>query len=376
MSEPAPILTHGVGSLVHAEDGRTFVDLSMGFGAAFLGHANPRVTAALAAAASRFWSNGRRPTAARGRVEARLGEIVPSGMRLAGLYSTGMEVAEFAMRVAATHTGRRAFAGFSRSMHGKSAMTAALCWENAALRPGHLHTLRFVAEADEAAILADLESLLRTGEIAALFVEPIQGSNAAHEASIPFYDRAIALCRENGTLCVFDEILTGLHRTGTRYYADRLLQFPDLMLFAKSIGNGFPVAALALAEHIPIRPEATPHSTFSGGELALAAIEGTLAALDELDMKARVATIEATVRSVLGNLPPAVGTLRGRGALWCLELGADSRPDEVLRRILGAGLLVTSAGRAIRLLPAATIDPRLLAESCEKIREACAKVGE
>lgn len=371
-----PILSHGNGSVVFTEDGRTLVDLAMGFGAAFLGHSHPVVTASLQQQAGLLWSSGRNPTPAKARVEALLSALLPPGLRLGGLYSTGMEAAEFAMRVAATHTGRDGFAGFERSMHGKSAMTAALCWANAPLRPENLHTLPFVWDAGEAEILEALDRLLGTKRIAALFVEPIQGSNAAHEASIDFYQRAIALCREHGTLCVFDEILTGLYRTGTRFYVDRLHGPPDMMLFAKCMGNGFPVSALAVGERIPIRPEASPGSTFSGNPLAAAAIDGTLAAMSRLEMGRCVASIEGIVRSTLGQLQPAGAILRGRGALWCLQLGDRIDLEVSLDRIRRDGLLVTCAGRSIRLLPAATIDPQLLKESCEKIARACAAASE
>jgi len=370
-----PVLSRGSGSLVSTEDGRTLVDLAMGFGAAFLGHAHPAVTTSLQEQAGRVLSCGRIPTARTARVDALLSALLPPGLRPGGLYSTGMEVAEFALRVAATHTGRSEFAGFAQSMHGKSAMTAALCWRNAPLLPNNLHVLPFVAEAGEGEILDALARLLRTQRVAALFVEPIQGSNAAREASLDFYRRAIDLCHEHGSLCVFDETLTGLHRTGTTFYVDRLHQPPDMLLFAKCMGNGFPVSALALGEHIRVRAEALPGSTFSGNALALAAVEGTLTAMGTLPMAERVASIETIVRSALGQLQEAGATLRGRGALWCLEFDDAIRLQNVHAAVRDAGLLVTCGERFIRLLPAATIEPQLLQESCEKIARACALAG-
>src|SRR5690349_2887740 len=110
------VFTHGEGSLVHTQDGRTLVDLAAGFGAVFLGHAHPEVTSRLQAQAERMLASGRNPTAGDARVAALLGSLMPAGLRPAGLYSTGMEVAEFSLRVAATHTGRNEFAGFARSM--------------------------------------------------------------------------------------------------------------------------------------------------------------------------------------------------------------------------------------------------------------------
>jgi acetylornithine/succinyldiaminopimelate/putrescine aminotransferase len=366
-----PVLSHGSGSVVQAADGRTLVDLTMGFGAAFLGHSHPEVTRRLQEQAGRMLACGRLETPAQARVEALLRAWLPSGLRPAGLYSTGMEVAEFALRVAAVQTGRGEFAAFSHGMHGKSAMTAALCWPNAPVRPGNAHVLPFVAQAAEGEILEALEGLLRTRRLAALLVEPIQGSNAGHEAPAGFYDRAIELCRAHGTLCVFDEILTGLHRTGPRFYVDGLREPPDILLYAKCLGNGFPVSGIALGERVEVAPGALPGSTFSGNPMALAAVEGTLTAMGGLELPARVAAIEATVRAALEPVQGKGVTLRGRGALWFLEFGDRAGMQRALAAIGDAGVLVTGGERFIRLLPAATIEPSLLQEACATIAGAC-----
>ena len=370
----APVLARGEGSLLHTEDGKTLIDLATGFGAVYLGHAHPEVTARLQQQAARLLASGRNPTAAEARVAALLGALLPPGMVSGGIYSTGMEVVEFALRVAAVHTGRAEFAGFAKSMHGKSAMTAALGWHNAPLRPGNTHLLPFVAQEPEEDILAQLGELLRTRPVAALLVEPIQGSNAALEASLDFYRRAMDLCREHGTLCVFDETLTGLYRAGTRFYVDLLQRTPDMLLFAKCLGNGFPVSSIALAPSIAIRGDALPGSTFSGNPMALAAVEGTLTAMGALAMEERVAAIEKTMRASL----EAVGsrgdiTLRGRGALWAIEFDDKERMRRAYAAVREAGILVTCADRFIRLLPAATIEADMLREACGKIARACAR---
>lgn len=365
------MISHGEGSRVYTEDGARLVDLATGFGAAFLGHSHPGVTRSLQEQAARLLASGRNPTAMAARVEKRIAALLPPGLWPAGIYSTGMEVAEFAMRVAAVHTGRAEFAGFARSMHGKSGMTAALSWRNAPLRPGNVHVLPFVDEAPEGEVLDALDGLLRGRRIAALFVEPIQGSNAAHEASAPFYRRAIDMCREHGTLCVMDETLTGLHRTGPRFYVEGLGNLPDMLLFAKCLGNGFPVSSAAVREDIRIGPEALPGSTFSGNPMALAAIEGTLDAMAAIPMRERVAAIDTRVRTGLARLPAGV-TLRGHGALWCLDLGDRERMQRVHAAMRAEGLLVTCGDRFIRLLPAVTIEASLLDECCEAIRRACA----
>lgn len=300
-----------------------------------------------------------------------LSALLPGSMVSAGLYSTGMEVSEFAMRVAATHTGRTAFAGFAKSMHGKSAMTAALCWRNAPIRPELMHLLPFVDEMPEDALLDQLEALLASRKVAALFIEPIQGSNHAHEASAGFYGQAIGLCRMHGTLSVFDETLTGLYRSGPAFYCRGLNALPDVLLFAKSLGNGFPLASIALHPEVLVQAGALPGSTFSGNAMALAAVEATLGAMQALPMGDLVAAIEAMVLGMRPALAGAGVTLRGRGALWCIELETADRARRAHAATRAAGLLMSCTDRSLRLVPAATIDSALLREACDKIVQAC-----
>ena len=371
MASEAPVFSHGSGSDIYTLAGERRLDLLMGFGSAFLGHAHPLVTAKLQEQAGRLWNCARLATDGRLRVDALLAELLPQGLRMGGFCSSGMEAAEFAMRVAATHTGRSHFAGFSHSMHGRSAMTAGLCWENAPLHPDKLHRLPFIDEAGEGAILDQLGDLLRKRHVAALFVEPIQGSHLAYEASEDFYRKAMALCRENGTLCVFDEILTSLYRTGTTFHFDRLGELPDVLLFAKNMGNGFPISAVAVGRDIAIRAGAFPGSTFSGNPLAMAAIEGTLTAMRGLPMGALVERLGQTIAATLAPLKGCGVTLRGRGALWCLDLGDRIRKEEAIAAVHDAGVLIGSVGGVIRLLPAANLDPARLQEACGHIVRAC-----
>lgn len=365
------VLTHGDGSLVHTDDGRVLVDLELGFGAAFLGHNRPEVTASLQEQAGRLMSSGRHGSVRMNRIEAHLSRLLPQGLQLAGLYSTGMEVAEFALRIAATQTQRAEFVGFARSMHGKSTMTAALCWQNAPLRPGGLHVLPFVADAAPADILQALRELLAGQRVAAVLLEPIQGSNFGHEAPVDFYDEVIRLCREAGTLSVLDETLTGLYRTGPAFYAHRLQHSPDVLLFAKSLGNGFPVAALALRQPLTVLPAALPGSTFSANPMALAAVDVTLSVMQGLPLSDHVAGIEGTVLSMQQPLAQAGVQLRGRGALWCMEFQDAERCQRVHAALRAQGLLISCTSRGLRLVPAATIDPALLAQVCLKIVRAC-----
>ena len=366
-----PDISHAAGSRVVTADGRSMIDLVSGFGAVFLGHCHPKIVARLQAQLGRVWACARYPHAPLAEAQQAIETLLPEGYAFGGMGSTGMEIAEFAMRIAARHTGRREFVGFASSMHGKSSLTAALGWHNAPVGSAQAHLLPFVGTASEEEILERLSALLGGGTIAAVFVEPIQGSNGGHEASIGFHERLIEACRAHGTLVVYDEILTGLHRTGSCFYADRLAQQPDLLLFAKAMGHGFPASALALRAPLQVTPDSLPGSTFSGNPLAAAAVAATLHEMALLDMPAQVARIERTVRAAFAERPELGVALRGRGALWVLEGGPGMRLAEAVAAIARSGVLVSSHGRCIRLLPAATIAQPELEDACARIAEAC-----
>jgi acetylornithine/succinyldiaminopimelate/putrescine aminotransferase len=350
--------------------GHRLIDLFSANGAAFLGHAHPRIAQALKQQLDAVWLTGGLPTdagdAARQALEARL----PSGLRLAGLYTTGMEAAEFAMRMARVHTGRPSFVGFDRSMHGKSLATAALGWANAPTVP-IVHRLPSFADQPPAQVLQQLEDCLRQHPVAAVFLEPILGSGGGHVAPEGWCAELIALCHSHGALVVADEILCGVHRTGP-FLAHAPMRAdcagPDLLLLGKGLGNGFPVAAVAARADIACTAAMLPGSTYAGNPLAARAVAATLAELPAVDAQARVAAIAEAVQGALTGVGGVV--LRGRGALWMLEVASAPRAQSLARRLYRQGVFVSCTAQYLRILPAATIAPAHLAQALAAVREA------
>lgn len=366
-----PVLSHGKGSAVFTLDGTRLTDLMNGYGAVFMGHCDDTIAAAMKAQADRLWSCGRCPTEIFSAASKAVEALLPGDLELGGFYSTGMEAAEFAMRVAARHTGRREFVAFSRSMHGKSVATAALSWTNVAVGVNGIQALPYIDVVGEDEVLAGLSRHLQAHPVAAVFVEPIQGSNSGHAGSAHFHADLMALCRRHGALCVFDEILTGLYRTGPVFVAAELSTLPDIILFGKSMGNGFPVSAVALQANIVVTADCLPGSTFAANPLACAAVLATVRAMQASDLPSRVRAIESVVRHRFADLGVSGVTLRGRGALWLLELAPSSDLDAVARQVLGAGVLIGGAARSVRLLPGAMIDLAELDRACALIAKAC-----
>lgn len=367
-----PRIVRAQNDLLHDSDGRCYIDLFSAHGAAWLGHRPPAVEARLREQLAQVWLTGRLPTPAFVEAQAKLTALFPAGHALSALYSTGMEAAEFALRLARVATGRREVIGFSGSMHGKSLATANLGWgdPDGATLPS-VQRLPFPPHAPEGEVLAALAERLKSRCVAAVFVEPIQASAGGHAATPDFLTGVHALCRDSGTLLVFDEILTGFHRTGPRFCFSEHAFVPDVVLLGKALGSGFPVATVVSNSRHAIVPAMLPWSTFAGNPLAATAVAATLDAMAEIDLPGLVDGIE---RAVLRAVAPLAGTgieVRGRGALWVIELPAKADIEQVVARVFERGVALGFNGRQIRILPAATIDPARLARAVDVIVKEC-----
>jgi 4-aminobutyrate aminotransferase/(S)-3-amino-2-methylpropionate transaminase len=366
-----PLIVRAQNDLLWTDSGEQLVDLFSAYGTNWLGHCHPVVTAAVSAQLAGPWSLGGLRHTAADRAHAALERFCPAYLQPAGLYSTGMEVAEFAMRVARVLTGQNGVIGFARSMHGKSAATSNLSWDNGdAFVLPHLYRAPFVDTHTEVEILDGVERELASGRIGAVFVEVLQGSNGGREASPAFYAMLAALAHRHGALLVCDEILTGFYRTGARFRYETHGLKPDLVLFGKACGNGFPVSGMLARTGIAITPAMLQGSTFSGNPLASAAVASTLEVLSSLDPVAMVAAIAACVEARLGWLrshPAAL--LRGCGAVWFIELPNPAMAAGIVRESYRRGVCIGYYGRFLRLLPAMTIAPANLERACGVLAE-------
>jgi 4-aminobutyrate aminotransferase-like enzyme len=354
---------------------RELVDLFSGNGTVWLGHANRSIARRLASQARKIWITGGLQTPVHLEAASAIERFFPSTHRVAGIYSTGMEAAEFAGRMARVATGKPGVVGFEKSMHGKSLGTAYLGWENRYYgQLPHFHRLPFVATHDEGDILDRLTATLRAHPVAVVFIEPMQGSGGGHSASDAFYREVQARCRQFGTLLAFDEILTGFYRTGTPFYFSSLDFIPDLVLIGKAMGNGFPVSGVVARKDIPVGKDALPGSTYAGNPLACAAIAATLEQLCKLRPVDKVASIEKTIWKALAPVRELGLHPRGRGAMWIVELPAAADPQAVALRLYERGVFVSYTGRILRLLPAVTIVPDRLRAACAIVQKELSRV--
>lgn len=364
-SELARIVSASHDTLTDAR-GHRLIDLFSANGAALLGHAHPQIAEAIKAQLDGVWLTGGLPTPAYDLAKAALEALLPDSLGLAGFCTTGMEAAEFAMRMARVHTGRTDFVGFSNAMHGKSAATAALSWDNAqALQ--HVHRLPSLRPDSQAEVLAQVAQCLRTHPVAAVFVEPVMGTGGGYVASADFCDQLMLLCRANGALLVMDEILTGFYRTGPLWAFLELREQPDMVLLGKAMANAFPASAVVARRDIRCLPAMLPGSTYAGNPLAATAISATLRAFSLMDMPAMVGAISHTVQRYLSDIPGAV--LRGRGALWMIETSSPLQARQLAETLYVRGVFISYTGKYLRLLPSATIEAEHLSRACQLLRD-------
>ena len=355
----------GRNDLLFDEGGKPYIDLHAGFGAVFMGHCHPGISAYVAQQVEALWTCGGAATPGLHQASQALADALGSGYKTAGMHSTGMEANEFVLRYARAITGKSGWVGFEGSMYGKSQATAALAWPNGALpAPADCHRLPFPSVLSEAHVLDQLRTVLGSASVGAVLIEPILGTSGGVAASTAFYQAAASLAREHGVLVVVDEILTGFHRTGSRFRFEALGLQPDVVVVGKACGNGFPVSAVMIDAKQQVVPEMLPGSTFGGNPLACASVVATLAAMQQGDIGARVQKIGEIVAAHLGWLADSPLSLRGCGALWIIGGLPPYSVPPLLQSLFQQGFYLSGSGRQIRLLPPSTIEIGNLTQAC------------
>jgi len=192
------------------------------------------------------------------------------------------------------------------------------------------------------------------------------GTGGGYVASADFCEQLIALCHANGALLVMDEILTGFYRTGPLWAFLDLRELPDMVLLGKALANAFPASAVVARRDIRCTTAMLPGSTYAGNPLASTAIAATLQALSLTDVSALVGEISRIIQASLSDIPGVV--LRGRGALWMIEVASQLQARQLAETIYARGVFISYTGKYLRLLPSATIEPVNLIHACKLLR--------
>jgi acetylornithine aminotransferase/acetylornithine/N-succinyldiaminopimelate aminotransferase len=349
------VAVRGEGSFLFDADGTRYLDLYGGHAVAILGHCPPRVIDAICVQARDllFYSNAVY-LPARVRAAERLARLAPWPDAEVFFVNSGTEANEVALKIAREATGRRKVLAFGGGFHGRTLGALAACG-----LPRYRKQARRVFFGDGpysfGEFNGDVDGI--DDQTAAVLVEPIQSMAGVRTMTRQFAQALRKRCDEVGALLVFDEVQTAPARTGYWFAGELWEVEPHLIATAKGVGGGFPAGVVlaqgSVAETVRIGEQGT---TFGGGPLACAAIDATLAQLEEMDAPQRAQEIEAHVRKRLRGQE-----VLGHGAL--LGVRAEGKKTVRLLRNKHQVLAGTCPGDAevVRLLPPLTITDAELA---------------
>lgn len=367
------------GSTVCDVDGNRYLDLTAAFGVASVGHANPRVAAAVAAQAARL-AHGMgdvHPSSARVRLLEELARIAPRGLSKAYLTTSGSEAVEAALKTAAIASEKPRVVAFRGGYHGLSLGALSVIGMPKFRRPFSRIVGRSAfltpfprRDADLDAALSAAETALRRDGVGALLVEPIQGRAGAIVPPRGFLRGLRELCDRFDVVMIADEIYTGFGRTGRWFAVQHEGVVPDILCIGKAMGGGFPIAAIvakpAVMDAWPESSgEALHTSTFLGNPMGCASALATIDELRRHNLPARAAALEPVVAAHLQRIAKnrSVRGFRGRGLLWAIAMRDAATAERVVKAALQKGVIVLqtgTAGDAIAISPPLTISRRQL----------------
>jgi len=376
----APIgleISHAQGAWLYCADGRRYLDFIAGIGVSALGHGHPAILRAIEEQARRhlhLMVYGEYVIEAQVKLATRLNQLLPQPLSRVYFTNSGAEAIEAALKLAKKHTRRSGFVAFDGAYHGDT-MAALALMGNSAFRapfeplPGPVRHLPY----DDIAALAAIDST-----IAAVVIEPVQAEGGVRIPSARFMRALRERCDRAGALLIFDEVLTGLGRTGKLFAVEHFDVTPDLIVLAKALGGGLPLGALCgrdeLVGEFSHDPPLGHITTFGGHPLSCAA---GLACLDTVlseSLPARAAKLgEEIVARLRALRAPQIVDIRGIGLLIGIEFHDAQVAHRFVARCIANGVVINwtlNAEKVVRLAPPLNIGTDEVDFALEAMRRA------
>jgi 4-aminobutyrate aminotransferase/(S)-3-amino-2-methylpropionate transaminase len=396
LSSALPVyIGEAYGAVLVDVDGNSLIDLGAGIAVTNVGHASDELVKAITEQAGRFAHTCFmvNPYEAYVAVCETLNALAPgSENKRSVLFNSGAEAVENAVKIARHATGRSAVVAFDHAYHGRTNLTMALTAKNMPYKDKFGPFAPEVYRAPTSYPFRDPAGMTGTDaawraielvernvggdNVACLLIEPVQGEGGFVTPAPGFLPALASWCRERGVLLAADEIQTGFCRTGDWFACENEGVEPDLMVTAKALAGGLPLAAVTGRGEVmdTVHPGGLG-STYGGNPVACAAALASIEIMRRRDLAAAARRIGNTIERSLISLQdrhPAVGDVRGRGAMMAMEIvrPGTGEPDAgTTRRILEAchaqGVVTLSCGtygNVIRLLPPLVIEDGLLAD--------------
>jgi len=346
------VAERGEGVWLFTNDGDKYLDLYGGHAVAGTGHSHPHVVKAIQQQAEQllFYSN-LVYSEARARAAEKLMSIAPEPLTKAFFCNSGTESNENAMRMARFATGRQNIITFTGGFHGRTAdaISATFLGKYRELGkpnvPGHVQ-----------AEFGNIESVREVADdnTAAIMLEPIQSMAGVRTAEPQFFRALRDLCDERGIMLIYDEVQTGVGRTGDWFFAGSEAGahvVPDIVTLAKALGSGIPVGACLVNDKVSnVIKENDLGTTFGGGMIAMAAVTATLEVIEQDGLLANVKAVESHLRHRLREIEE-VKIVHGKGFLLGLEFADKAAP--IHQALLDKRIITgtSSNPNVMRLLP-------------------------
>jgi len=354
-------MVKGKGCRLWDDDGREYLDFLAGIAVCSLGHCHPAVTEAVCRQAGELMHVS---NLFHTKPQIRLAELLCANTFADRIFmaNSGAEANEAAIKLARIHSGegRYEIISLSGSFHGRTLATVAATGQPKfhegfePLPEGFVHA-RFGDP-------GEVERLI-SARTCAILCEPVQGESGVRPLEREYLQAIRALCDRHGLLLIFDEVQTGMGRTGTLFAHEQLGVTPDIMTAAKALGNGLPIGAMLTTNKIAASLGVGSHaSTFGGNPVAAAAavaVLETMLAPGFFDQVARTSRYFIDRLQELADRYPSVATgVRGRGMLLALVLTEQGREhgQDMVRKLFERGVLINFAGmRVLRFIPPLTV---------------------
>jgi 4-aminobutyrate aminotransferase len=380
------VVERGSGTVIEDVDGNRFLDFNAGIAVNAAGHAHPKVTEAIHAQVDKCThycsSDFYHPVYA--ELCERLDATAPMRRSRSFLANSGTEAVEGALKLARHHTRRPNVIAFYGAFHGRSLGSLSLTASKAKYRsgfgivtPGSYHApYAFDGEVTGAAYIEQVlfERMTEPGDVAAIFVEPIQGEGGYIVPPAGWLAELRELCDRHGILLVMDEVQSGIGRTGLMWACEHDGVVPDIITAGKGLASGLPLAAIIARDDIMQWSPGKHGSTFGGNPVACAAAVATLD-LVETELAANAARVGDRLLAGLRDLAtrqPLIGDVRGRGLMIGFDVTDHDTAEALEQACYQRGLLVLTCGRrGIRLAPPLVVNDAQADTALTIIAEAC-----
>ena len=403
------IVSRAHDAIIEDIDGNRIIDMGSGIGVVNVGNSAPRVVKAVQEAVANFTHTNFTTVPYMGYIEVceALNRLTPGKFKKKSiLQNSGAEAVENAIKIARHYTKRPAIVVFEHAYHGRTNLTMALTAKNIPYKDGFgpfaneiyrmpmPYAYRYngnpatIAEDSLAAVISKIEKEIGAHNVAAILIEPVVGEGGFIVPPVGFMPGLQKFATENKIVFIADEVQSGFARTGKMFAVEHENMEPDMIISAKGIAGGMPLAAVtARAEIMDSSHVGGLGGTYGGNPVVCAAALAVIETIEEeklVDRAAHIGTILVDSLNALKAKYPIIGDVRGRGAMVAIELvhagTKDPNPEamaKVIKYCQSKGVLILTAGtygNVIRFLPPLVITDELLKDALGVLAEGFASL--